>query len=109
MGFSRKEYSSGFSFPSTEDLFAPENEPLSLALQADSLPFELQGIPGYYSGCESTCFFFCTFLGFPSFQLEGKEYNIQPGELKMTVSYSGYGPVLNCLFLSTAWHRVAVQ
>ena len=107
MGFFRQE--NGLPFPSAEDLPAPGNEPWSPALLADSLPFELQESPGYYSECESTCFFVCTFRGFSSFQLEGKEHNTQPGELKMTVSYSGYGPVLNCLFLSTAWHRVAVQ
>ena len=45
MGFSRQEYWSGLPFPSPEDLPAPGIEPWSPALQADSLPFELQGNP----------------------------------------------------------------
>ena len=45
MGFSRQEYWSGLSFPSPEDLPNPGIEPGSPALQADSLPFELQGRP----------------------------------------------------------------
>ena len=43
MGFSRKEYWSGLPFPSPEDLLDPGIEPGSPALQADSLPTELQG------------------------------------------------------------------
>ena len=43
MGFSRQEYWSGLPFPSPEDLPYPGVEPGSPALQADSLPFELQG------------------------------------------------------------------
>ena len=43
MGFSRQEFWSGLSFPSPEDLPEPGIEPWSPALQADSLPFELQG------------------------------------------------------------------
>ena len=42
MGFSRQEYRSGLLFPSLEDLPNPGIEPWSPALQADSLPFELQ-------------------------------------------------------------------
>ena len=45
MGFSRQEYWSGLPFPSPEDLPNPGIEPGSPALQADSLPFELQGRP----------------------------------------------------------------
>ena len=45
MGFSRQEYWSGLPFPSPEDLPDPGIEPKSPALQADSLPFELQGRP----------------------------------------------------------------
>ena len=37
MGFSRPEYSSGLPFPSPEDLPNPGIEPMSPALQADSL------------------------------------------------------------------------
>ena len=46
MGFSRKEYWSGLTFPSLEDLPNPGIKLGSLALQADSLPTELlQGRP----------------------------------------------------------------
>ena len=43
MGFSRQEYWSGLPFPSPGDLPNPEIEARSPALQADSLPPELQG------------------------------------------------------------------
>ena len=43
MGFSRQEYQSGLPFPSPGDLPDPWMEPRSPALQADSLPTELQG------------------------------------------------------------------
>ena len=43
MAFSRKEYWSGLPFPSPGDLPDPEIKPGSPALQADSLPYELQG------------------------------------------------------------------
>ena len=43
MGFSRKEYWSGFPFPSPGDLPDLQIEPRSIALQADSLPTELPG------------------------------------------------------------------
>ena len=42
MGFSRQEYWSGLPFPSPGDLPDPGIEPGSPALQADSLPTELQ-------------------------------------------------------------------
>ena len=45
MGFSRQEYWSGLPFPTPEDLPDPGIEPGSPELQADSLPFELQGRP----------------------------------------------------------------
>ena len=46
MGFSRKEYWSGLTFPSLEDLPNPGIKLGSLALQADPLPTELlQGRP----------------------------------------------------------------
>ena len=45
MGFSRQEYWSGLPFPSPEDLPNLGIEPGSPALQADSLPTELQGEP----------------------------------------------------------------
>ena len=45
MGFSRKEYWSGLPFLSPEDLSNPGTEPRFPALEADSLPFELQGSP----------------------------------------------------------------
>ena len=44
-GFSRPEYWSGLPFPSPGDLPDLGIEPRSLALQADSLPSELQGSP----------------------------------------------------------------
>ena len=43
--FSRQEYWSGLLFPSPGDIPDPEMEPVSLALQADSLPSELLGKP----------------------------------------------------------------
>ena len=43
MGFSRQEYWSGLPSPSPGDLLDPGIEPGSPALQADSLPTELQG------------------------------------------------------------------
>ena len=45
MGFPRQEYWSGVPFPSPGDLPNPGNEPGSPALQADSLPTELQEKP----------------------------------------------------------------
>ena len=45
MGFSRQEYWNGLPFPSPGDLPNPGIEPRSPALQADSLPTELQGKP----------------------------------------------------------------
>ena len=44
MEFSRQEYRSGLLFPSPGDLPNPGNEPGTLALQADVLPYELLGI-----------------------------------------------------------------
>ena len=43
MGFSRQEYWSGLPCPPPGDVPDPGIEPRSLALQADSLPAELQG------------------------------------------------------------------
>ena len=43
MGFSRQEYWSGVPFPSPGDLPDPGIEPVSLALQAISLPLSHQG------------------------------------------------------------------
>jgi len=45
MGFSRQECWSGLPFPSPRDIPGPGMEPGSPALQADSLPSELQGKP----------------------------------------------------------------
>ena len=45
MGFSRQEYWSGLPFPSPGDLPDPGIEPMSPALQADSLPLSHQGSP----------------------------------------------------------------
>ena len=48
MKFSRQGYWRGLPFPSPGDLPNPGIEPKSLALQADSLPTELQGKPMKY-------------------------------------------------------------
>ena len=45
VGFSRQEYWSGLPFPSPGELPNPGIKPRSPALQADSLPTELQGKP----------------------------------------------------------------
>ena len=45
MGFPRQEYWSGLPFPSPGDLPDPGIEPMSSALQADSLPLSHQGSP----------------------------------------------------------------
>ena len=45
MEFSRQESWSGLPFPSPEELPNPGIKPWTPALQADSLPFELQGSP----------------------------------------------------------------
>ena len=47
-GFSRQEYWRGLPFPSPGDLPNPGIEPGSPALQADSLPTELQGGPIFH-------------------------------------------------------------
>ena len=47
-GFPRQEYWSGLPFPSPEDLPDPGIEPMSSALQADSLPAEPQGKPLFF-------------------------------------------------------------
>ena len=44
-GFSRQKYWNGLPFPSPGNLPNPGIEPMSPALQADSLPTELQGKP----------------------------------------------------------------
>ena len=43
MGFSRQEYWSGLPFPTPGDLSNTRIEPVSFALQADSLPLSHQG------------------------------------------------------------------
>ena len=66
--FSRQEYWSGLPFPSLGDLPNPGTEPVSSALQADSLPFEapgkpiklwmcinINGLPWFLSFKESAC------------------------------------------------------
>jgi len=45
MEFSRQEYWNGLPFPSPADLPNPGIKPRSLALQADSFPFEPPGKP----------------------------------------------------------------
>ena len=51
MEFSRSEYWSGLPFPPPGDLPKPGIEPGSPALQADSLPAELQGKPIEWHTC----------------------------------------------------------
>ena len=51
MRFSRQRYWSGLPFPSSGDLPNPGIEPRSPALQADSLPTELQEKPTVYDKC----------------------------------------------------------
>ena len=58
MEFSRREYWSGLPFPSPEELSNPWIEPWFSALQADSLPFELQGSPYIGLAHESRSFMF---------------------------------------------------
>ena len=48
-GFSRQEYWSGLPCPPPGDLRDPVNETDPPTLQADSLPFELSGLPFYNS------------------------------------------------------------
>ena len=48
MGFSGQEFWSGLPFPFPGDLPNPGIEPKSPTLQADSLPSEPRGKPGYY-------------------------------------------------------------
>ena len=54
MGFSRQEYWNGLPFPSPGNPPNPGIEPLSPALQADSLPTELGGKPTEVGGDSST-------------------------------------------------------
>ena len=49
MGFSRQEYWSGLSFPSSGDSLNPGIKPRSPVLLADSLLFALQGTPKGWS------------------------------------------------------------
>ena len=62
MGFSRQEYWSELSFPSSEDLSDPVIEPRSPALQADSLPNLFITLHYMYSILSSSFLSFCLFL-----------------------------------------------
>ena len=79
MGFSRKEYWSGFSFPSPGDLPDLGIEPRSPALHADSLPSEPLGKP---QGPDKAFDFLsrCNGISLESFQLESESF---PGRLRM--------------------------
>ena len=57
LGSSRREYWSGLPFPSPGDLPNPGIKPRSPALQADSLPSELQGSYTYIHQALSVCIF----------------------------------------------------
>ena len=62
MEFSRQDYWSGLPFPSPEDLPNPGIKLWSPALQADSLPIELQGSPwGHQHNCSLSCL--CMYTG----------------------------------------------
>ena len=54
MEFSRQEYWSWLPFPSPEDLPDPGIEPVSPALQADSLPLEPLGKPTFFEAGTKT-------------------------------------------------------
>ena len=58
MGFPRQEYWSGLPFPPTGALPHPGIEPVSPALQADSLPAEPSGKPSIYLFIYLSVFFF---------------------------------------------------
>ena len=51
MEFSRQEHWRWLPFPPTGDLPNPGTEPMSPALQVDSLPLSLLGSPGYVCTC----------------------------------------------------------
>ena len=51
MGFPRQEYWSGLSFSPPEDLPDPGTEPMSLALQEESLPLSHLESPVYVCTC----------------------------------------------------------
>ena len=51
IGFSRQEYWSGLLCPSPGDIPDPGIEPVSPALQVDSLPLSPQGSPRLYMIC----------------------------------------------------------
>ena len=60
MGFSRQEYWSGLPFPSPGDLSDPGTEPVSPALQADTLRSEPPGKPHIpIKLCVHTCVYVC--------------------------------------------------
>ena len=62
MEFFKQEYWSGLPFPSPEDLPDPGIEPWSPTLQADSLPFELQGSPNWMLNWDSNGIFNTSYL-----------------------------------------------
>ena len=58
-GFSRPEYWSGLPCPPPGDLPNPETDPVSMALQSDSLPLSHQGSP---SVCVCVCVCVCVYV-----------------------------------------------
>ena len=66
--FSRQGYWSGLPFPSPGDLPNPGIEPRSPALQADSLPTELQGKPSDCANTSDNRTNYCTMLIFLFFK-----------------------------------------
>ena len=65
MGFSRQEYWSGLPCPPPGNLLDPETEPMSPALQEDSLPLSHQGSPNF---CSNFMYFLSYFKGFLSLE-----------------------------------------
>ena len=64
MEFSRQKYWTGLPFPPLGDLPHPGTEPMSLALQADSLPLSHWGNYIYVCVCVCVCVCICMYIYF---------------------------------------------
>ena len=71
MGFSRQEYWSGLPFPSPGDLPNPGIEPVSPALQTDTLPSEPPGKPIFSTVISNTLTLPASQVQKPLFTLSG--------------------------------------
>ena len=71
MGFPRQEYRSGFPFPSLGDHPDPGIEPLSPALQADSLLLSYHEVEDFFLCCILIIFAKCPFKSFTHLFLLG--------------------------------------